>query len=414
MSTGLFGTITRKIEQWTELDVEYYVKNNLYLIIAQIVILLSGLATSVVLARLLTREAYGQYNYVFSIISILAISSLSGMWAAIMHAAANNHDRVLITGTWTRVKWSLAGAAACLGVGLYYYINAETLLAVTFMAAALFFPWYTSFDTFYAFLSGRKRFDAASRYRSGYWIILTLAVVLAAYLSRNVFWVVIVYLAVAAALHTLFLYATIRTGRLNRSEDKSAITYGKQLTGIRAIGIVAAQADKVIVGLALGFSDLAIYAIATMIANLPGILLGTVSQTIFPKIASMDERTAYNEVKKRLPWISVGMILLCGIGALLAPYVIPWLYSGKYANSVFYTQLLFIPVILGAPATILHKGVLQARRQTRKLLTLNLAVSLFELAAMVILALQLGIVGLVIARSAARAFDSLYSWWLTK
>ena len=414
MTTGLLDTITRKVEQWIGLDVEYYVKNNLYLIIAQVVILLSGLATSVALARLLDREAYGQYNYIFSIIGILAIFSLSGMGAAIMHAVANNHDRALITGTRTRVKWSLAGATACLGVGLYYYLHGETLLATSFMAAALFFPWYTSFDTFYPFLNGRKRFDTASRYRSGYWITLTLAVVLAAYLSRNLLWVIIVYLVVATALHTLFLYRTIRQGNLNQSEDAAAVTYGKQLSGVQAIRIVTAQVDKIIVGLALGFSELAIYSIATMIANLPRVLLSSVSQTIFPKIASMDEGTAYYEVKRRLPWVSVGMVLICGMGALVAPYVIPWLYSGKYTDSVLYTQLLFIPVILSAPATILHKGVLQARRKTRVLLKLNLVVSIFELVAMVILALQLGIVGIVIARSAARVFDSLYSWRLTR
>ena len=414
MVSGFIGAISKKIEQWTGLDVDYYVKNNLYLIIVQAVILLSGLATSVVLTRMLTREAYGQYNYIFSIIGILAIFSLPGMGTAIAHAVSNNHDRVLITGTRIRVKWSLIGAAVCLGVGLYYYLKGEPLLGVSLMLATLFYPFYTSFDNYYPFLYGRKQFGKASQYRSVYWIVLTIAIVIAVYLTGNLLWVVVVYLATATAVEAFFLFHTVRTGNLNRGEDRAAITYGKQLTGIQAISLMALQADRLFVGLALGYTELAFYSLAVMISALPSVLLGSVSTTIFPKIAAMEERTAYNEVKRRLPWLFIAMVFICGIGALLCPYVIPWLYSTKYVSSVLYTQLLFIPVILGTPASVLRRGTLQAQRKTRELFKLNMAVSLFELAALVVLALKLGIIGIVIARSLARIFDSAYSWRLTR
>jgi len=119
-------------------------------------------------------------------------------------------------------------------------------------------------------------------------------------------------------------------------------------------------------------------------------------------------------VKKRLPWLVIGIIIICGIGALLCPYVISWLYSSKYLNSVLYTQLLFIPIIMGTPAAILRRGALLAQRKTRELFKLNMAVSVFELATMTFLALRFGILGIVIARTLARAFDSAYSWILAR
>ncbi|MGB2814242.1 MAG: oligosaccharide flippase family protein [Dehalococcoidales bacterium] len=407
-------SVIGKIGKGLDVDLGYYIKNNSYLITAQGVIFLSGLASSVVLARLLSKEAYGQYNYFFSILGILAISSLPGMTAAIIHAVANGRDWILVQSTKTRFKWSLIGAAVCILVGVYYYFSGETLLGKCFLLSSLFFPFHVSFNGFYAFLYGRQRFDLSSRYRSIYWALLTLAVILAVYLTRNILWVITAYMAASAILHIVFMVSTIRTGNLNHREDLTAITYGKQLTGIRSINIAASFIDKLIVGIALGYSGLAIYSIAVMIATLPTMLLASVSQTIFPKIATMNEKVAYDEVKRRLPWLLVVMVIVCGIGALLCPYVIPWLYSSKYLESILYTQLLFIPVIFGTIANVLRRGPLQAQRKTRQLFKLNISVFLFELVAMVLLALKFGIIGIIIARALARAFDSAYSWILTR
>lgn len=407
-------SVIGKIGKGLDVDLGYYIKNNSYLITAQGVIFLSGLASSVVLARLLSKEAYGQYNYFFSILGILAISSLPGMTAAIIHAVANGRDWILVQSIKTRFKWSLIGAAVCILVGVYYYFSGETLLGKCFLLSSLFFPFHVSFNGFYAFLYGRQRFDLSSRYRSIYWALLTLAVILAVYLTRNILWVITAYMAASAILHIVFMVSTIRTGNLNHREDLTAITYGKQLTGIRSINIAASFIDKLIVGIALGYSGLAIYSIAVMIATLPTMLLASVSQTIFPKIATMNEKVAYDEVKRRLPWLLVVMVIVCGIGALLCPYVIPWLYSSKYLESILYTQLLFIPVIFGTIANVLRRGPLQAQRKTRQLFKLNISVFLFELVAMVLLALKFGIIGIIIARALARAFDSAYSWILTR
>ncbi|MBU2536719.1 MAG: oligosaccharide flippase family protein [Chloroflexota bacterium] len=406
--------VINTIGKWLGIDLEYYIKNNAYLLIAQGVILLSGLATSVVLTRLLSKEDYGQYNYFFSIIGILAISALPGMGAAIMQAVANGRDQVFIKGTKTRFKWSLIGAAVCLLIGIYYYSSGETLLGKCFLLSSLFFPFHVSFDSYYPFLNGRQQFDLSSRYRSIYWVFLTLAVILAVYFTRNLLWVVAAYLATSTILHIVFLFNTVKTGNLSCREDKTAITYGKQLTGIQAISIAVLHFDKLIIGVALGYAGLAIYSIAVMIANLPTVLLASISQTVFPKTATMDEKVAYDEVKRRLPWLLVGMVIICGIGALLCPYIIPWLYSSKYLDSVLYTQLLFIPVILGTLATVLRRGALQAQRKTRELFKLNVAVAIFELVLLVLFAVQFGILGIVAAKALARAFDSAYSWKLTR
>jgi O-antigen/teichoic acid export membrane protein len=128
----------------------------------------------------------------------------------------------------------------------------------------------------------------------------------------------------------------------------------------------------------------------------------------------MEEGAAYSEVKRRLPWLIVGMMVVCAIGAWLSPYVIPWLYTSAYRDSVLYTQLLFIPVVLGTPAMVLRRGALQAQRKTGKLLRVNLVVALFELAMLAVFTLRFGLLGIVIARALARAFDSAYAWLLTR
>ena len=407
-------SVAGKISRRLGIDIGYHIKSNSYVLAAQGVIFICGMASSIVLARLLSKEVYGQYNYIFSIIGILAISALPGMGAAIMHAVANGRDWILVQSTKTRFKWSLIGAAICILVGVYYYSSGEALLGKCFLLSSPFFPFHASFDSFYAFLYGRQRFGLSSLYRSIYWVLLTLAVILAVYLTRSILWVITAYLAASTILHIALMFNTIRTSNLSRREYPTAINYGKQLTGIRSISIAARFFDKLIVGAALGYEGLAVYSIAVMIANLPTMLLASVSQTIFPRIATMSEKVAYNEVKKRLPWLLVIMVIVCGIGALLCPYVIPWLYSSKYLESIFYTQLLFISVILGAIANVLRRGPLQAHKKTRQLFKLNISVSLFELVAMVFFALKFGITGIIVARALTSAFDSAYSWKLAK
>jgi len=336
------------------------------------------------------------------------------MNSAINHAAASANDQVLVTGIKTRLRWSLIGAAACLLVGVYYYSAGERLLALCFIGAGLFFPLFESFESFYPFLNGKQQFGRSARYRSLYWVLLTLAIIVAVYLTRNLLWTVMVYMVTASGLLSVFLFTTIRKANLSSNDDRTALGYGKQLTGIQAIGIVALQFDKLVIGLALGFSQLAVYSIAAMIANLPSVLATSVISTIFPKLAVMEEGTAYSEVKRRLPWLVIGMVMVCGIGAWLSPHVIPWLYTSAYRDSVLYTQLLFIPVILGTPAMVLRRGALQSQRKTGKLLRVNLVVALFELALLAVFTLRFGLLGIVIARALARAFDSAYAWLLTR
>ena len=93
--TGLID----KLGSYVHLDLRYYIRNLSYITAGQLVGAGFSVLLSIAFARLLTKDLYGQWNYILAIMGILAIFSLPGMNTAIVQAVARGHDRVSIDGT---------------------------------------------------------------------------------------------------------------------------------------------------------------------------------------------------------------------------------------------------------------------------------------------------------------------------
>ena len=90
----------------------------------------------------------------------------------------------------------------------------------------------------------------------------------------------------------------------------------------------------------------------------------------------MGEAEAYSAVKKRYAYLILVTVIACGIAIALCPYIIPFLYSQKYVDSVFYAQLLFVALIFGIPTTILSKALFPAQRKMKELWKLFIVMTL--------------------------------------
>lgn len=404
--------ILRRIEDYVQLDLGYYLKNTFYLIIAQGVLLFCGFASSLVLARILPQETYGQFNYIFSILGVLAISSLPEMKTAIVQAVSNEHDLALIEGTKTRLKWSILGAVAVLSIGTYYYLQGSILLAKCFIISSLLFPIYYASDSFYSLLHGKKYFYTLTKYQSISQIFLTLITIAVVYFARDLLWIIIANLVTTILVNSYFFISTIKKGNLNKREDKGAIAFGKRLTIIDIIKFIRAQYDRIIIGIYLGFSDLAIYSIALFVSDTPKLLLSVIVSLAFPKLSVMDERAAFYETRRRMPQLILCSIIICGIGIVLLPYIIPLVYSQKYLKSVLYSQILMASVIITIPAVILIKAVFPAQKKVKELFKISTSVSILEIILLTLLVPRFRLLGVVIIRVVARTIETLYAWKL--
>jgi len=407
----MLGGYLSRIANYFQLDLDYYIKNSFYLMLARGTIMASGLLLSVAFARLVSQEIYGQWNYILSILGICAILTLPGMDTAITQAVATGNDRTLIDGTKQRFKWSLLGCLILAGIGLYYWLSGDAALGKGLLATAILLPFYQNFDSYAAYVSGKKQFDRLAKYRIIIQVIAVLITVLAIYFSRNLLLIVIAYFASFSVLKGYFFRITTREVS-NRKSDPTAISFGNHMTIAQIPTMIRDQYDKIIIALLLSFTDLAIYAIALAISEILSPLRSIIASLIFPKLSQMEKEKAYAEVKKRWLLVIAGFAVIGGILIALCPYIVPFLYSQKYAASVLYAQLLIVSVIISAPVPIINKALFPSQRRIKDLYKLQIASSAVGIVLATVLVINYGLMGAVVAFTLMRAFSLVYSLWL--
>jgi O-antigen/teichoic acid export membrane protein len=223
--------------------------------------------------------------------------------------------------------------------------------------------------------------------------------------------IVIAYLFSFSLLKGYFFRITLREATGQKS-DPSAIAFGNHMTITQIPVLVKEQYDKIIIALFLSFSDLAIYSIALAFSEILNPLRSIIASLVFPKLAQMDEKTAYSEVRKRWPMIIAGFAVIGGILIALCPYIIPLFYSQKYTASVLYAQLLVVSIVISAPVPIINKALFPSQRKIKDLYKLQISSSVVGIALATLLVINYGLMGAVIAFMLMQAFSLVCSLWL--
>jgi O-antigen/teichoic acid export membrane protein len=302
---------------------------------------------------------------------------------------------------------------AALGVGVYYYLNGSILLGIAFMCSSLLLPLYNNFQTYGALFSGKQQFNKVARYQAATQVIAISATILAACLTRNLILIIIVYLAMSSLCRGYFYWRALKS-RENQGMDDTLIPFGRHMTLMDIPGAIRENYDKLIIAVFLSFPEVAIYSIALGFSNLLNPLRSVIASLIFPKLAQMDRDTAYREVKKRWPLVTLGFAVLAGILIIVSPYLIPLLYSEKYVDSVWYAQLLLISVVIVAPVPIINRALLPSQKSMKDLYKLRTIEPVVAIVLLTLLVLNFGLIGAVIAIIATRVITTLYSLKLAR
>jgi O-antigen/teichoic acid export membrane protein len=407
----MFKKILNLINRYLQLDLYYYIKNSFYLISSRLGIELARFALSIAFARLVTKEMYGQWNFILSVVGVCAILTLPGIVSAITQSVSTGHDGVLVRGTKQRFKWGIWGTFIAMGAGLYYVFSGEPAIGTSLIIASFLFPIYNGFHTFAAFFAGKKRFDKVAKYQlitQATPMLITIGVI---YFSRNLILIVTVYLLSLSVLRGYF-FRIAHQKMENRNDDPEAVPYGRHLTVTLIPSEIRQNYDRIIIALLISFQELAIYTIALGFTDVIYSLSSIIATLILPKLSQMDQKAAYLEVKKRWPWLVLGFGIICGVAIALCPYIIPFFYTAKYADSVFYAQLLLISVIIAAPIPIINKALFLSQKRVSELYRLRIYSAIIEIILLTVLALKFGLLGIVIAVILGRTLTTLYSFKL--
>jgi O-antigen/teichoic acid export membrane protein len=410
----LYGLL-RRTERYTHTDMVYLASGGFWLLLAQIVSSGSAFALAITLGNFLSQETYGEYKYILSIAGLLAIFTLPGMGTAISRAVAQGDETSIHRATRVRITWSLLGTGlAFLGAGYYYFVGGNAILALALVIIAATLPFFDTFTLFDSYLVGKRRFADQTKYHALIQIISVPVLIGTAFLTTNLLLLLLAYfvplLVMRFALYRLILRKVPHT----EPADPSTLTYGKHLTAISILGIIASNVDKILLWQFLGPVQVAIYTFALAVPEqLKGPLKG-IAELAFPKFAAQSEeqiRDNLGSLKRKMVLYAVFILALSIAYVIAAPYIYR-LFFPQYLESVLYSQIFMFSAF--ALVGTIPLSILSAHKKTKEQYTLSTIQPILQCLAYLILIPFYGILGAIIARVGIRFFYIVYTYQLVK
>lgn len=405
---GWIYNFLRKTQKYTGTDNVYLFKGGLWLTLNQVVASGSSFLLALALANLLDKTAYGNYQYILSLIGLLGIFSLQGIRTAISQAVARGLEGSFYTGFKIRLKWGSIGSLIAIGLALYYWLKGNEILSLPLLITALLLPLMQASRVYSGFLSGKRLFDVGAKYNIATDLISVGTVIAVLFITKNVFWLIAAYLVSNTFLNCFFDYLVKIKYKPNKKEDPQTLNYAKHLSFLGVISLAGDYLDKILLFNFLGPAQLAVYSFAIALPVQIKATLANIPALAFPKFAAQsDEIIKANAMRKF--W---KLTLLVAVIIILYLAIAPFFYKiffPQYLDSIIYSQI-FIFFLISIPASLLDT-IFNAKIMKKNIYIIKFF-SLFRIILYLILIPTFGIWGLIIARVGMTIFNSALTLFL--
>lgn len=151
---------------------------------------------------------------------------------------------------------------------------------------------------------------------------------------------------IALILALIFLY---RLGYEVDFKNKKMMRYALRINKgffLSRISVAAyIQAGPVLLGLVSSPMTVGIYTVAEQLYKAMQTAISPVAQAVYPYMAKEKNIMLYKKISLTL----IGGIFLCsGIGAIIAPYILTWLFGSEWSSSIEVLNVFLIAIIIHA------------------------------------------------------------------
>lgn len=387
------------VQTYTKTDMVYLASGGFWLMLGQAASSLSALALAIVFANFAPPETYGTYKYILSVAGIFAIFSLPGMNTALAHATAQGKESTIHSVTSSRVSHAFLGSVIALAGSAYYFFNENVQLSLALLIIATSLPLFDTFTSYLFYFVGKKRFDLRTKYYVLTQVISTFILIVTLLFTDNLVFILLSYFVPLVIIRTIFYYRIARNIPHVSSETEKAEVkkYGKHLTVMQILGMLAGEVDKILIWKFLGPTHVAIYTLALAIPEqIKGPLKG-VGELAFPKFASQTSE----QIKKNLPalWrkLTLYALALFGISLLyilIAPFIFQLIFP-QYVESVRYSQLFALSIVTNVAS--IPTAILAAQKKTSLQYIISTTQPIISIGLLIILIPLYGIMGAITA-----------------
>ena len=361
-----------------------------------------GFVSTILYARLLTPEQYGQFSYVMAMMTLFGFLSLQGIYTAVAQAAARGADGFMSTGTHARMRFSLLGTVAMAGIGFACWRSKGPDVAISCFIAAAVFPAFYAFENCWAILTGKKQFEKFAKFRAVQMLTTTGVTWLALLLTRSVPWVFAANVCGTALTQLIFYRLCIRQLKTNDTVQPDSLSYGKRLSALQVVTCVESRLDQVVLGTFLPFAALGWFNMASRISDAMLQESWTaVARLLFPRLAECSEEEARRRARVWGAYLVAGFIVLAGLFWVFASWLLPWILGPAYLESVKLSRWLILIGALGL-AWPIFEVYCQARATEKALWTARLVLTGTHLTLLTLLIKPLGLTGVLMSIAGAR------------
>jgi O-antigen/teichoic acid export membrane protein len=355
------------------------IKDSFFMGIRFIIVSITALITNVILTRSLSVDDYGNYKLAFSIIGALALFSLPGLNTGVIKATAKNYPYFFKRAIRLSFIGSLLATIALLILSFTMYSHSVVKYILLYASALV--PFMFAFNTWQSYYVGAKEF------RSFFWITLPISIV-----EICIIWTItsltknIVTIAIAVVIYTTATNLIISSNLLNkvskseidRSKEKEFTIYGFKMSAMGVLGVLSANIEKIILAAVASPNAVALYSVAWMVPKMLREGLRNILNVPSMRFASMNEKDNRLVLKKNLGYLLLIGFCLFLIAYLTLPFVIKLFFGTKYINSIFYSQLLLLTIIV-VPANVLIVNVAAYQGSGNSYVKLNIGLSILGL-----------------------------------
>lgn len=353
-------------QKYTQADMLYVASSGFWTTISSAASSIFSISLVLVIANYLPKETYGAYKYIMSLSGALAFLTFSGMNTAVTQAVANGHDGVLNYALKFQLKWNFIFFAGSSLVATYYFLQENMTVAVPLIILGLVFPLISAFNTFGSFLIGKKDFKRLALWGIAVSAIYNLAMIGAILIFEDTIFLVLAYSAGHLLPIIYFYFRTVqlyKPPRQDLEEEKKLVKYGAHLSFMNIFSNLSQYVDKITVFHFLGPVELATYGLALAIPERIKGYSKAYSAIILPRLSSKDMKDIKPVFYKRtFQGIVIGAFISLAY-ITIAPILFR-LFLPKYLESVHYSQILSLSLIITVPASYMA-GVFYSQKMLK-------------------------------------------------
>lgn len=373
---------------------EEFIKNCAYMVTFRALQVLAALGTYYFVIRALSKENFGEYHYILSVISIVSMISLKDMNNAVMQSIARGFLGTYRKSIFISLASNFAGAFILLLFAGWHYIHDEIEISIGFLISAPLFPLVHGLLQWHSIQIGRENFFTNVMHKGGELFIMYAFIIIGVLIMPGTLLIPLLFTLLIPGLHNgIMTVISYRSVPKDAAVEDGAITYGIKTTIYSAANIISMHLDKLLLLFFLSPAAVASFVAADRIAELFRNVTQDVSVILSPKFAKYEHYTKQLDNYLKIYVFVFGAAIIVFAFTLMPPLML-FLFSDVYADAIPYAQALLCSVTIGNMATLRFRFI-RSRIDTKSHRTVLLSTSLARILTSLILIPIFGITGAV-------------------